>query len=684
MKHLLITLALSAVGTLAMQAVPAYPWPVTVTGPDGQPVTVQVHGDEYCSWITNAQGQMVEYDAQGRLTVVTDAPIALNALNALNAPNNHRAPKRRLADYKRFRGLVILVNFNDRTIGPAKSFYEAECNQEGYTGFYSGGTKVACTGSVRDYFRDNSMGLFNPEFDVAGPVTIDYSCRYPEKTLHGTELAEAALRAADAEVDYSKYDSDGDGVVDMVFFIYAGYGSNYANDQHYIWPHQANLPSGKVVLDGVKLGTYACSTEMQGVEGRASTDGIGTICHEFSHVLGLMDEYDTDYEKSGGTSNHPGDWSVMAQGCYLNGGRTPVGYSLYQRVLMGFASPADLQEGSYTLRPLDLSNEGYILPTPVQDEFFTIEYRLKNQKWDQYLPGSGMLIHRVDRSNLSVWERNIVNQDPSRNYYELVRAGAGTNGDSPADAFPGTRHVTAINNTTTPSLRTWSGRYNPLGLEDIAENSDGTLTFRATLQPTLEVEDFTGGELSDAGVYHGNIADWTFSGRSALEVTTCGNGIEGQAVALCKNGVIQSSPLTQKVGTLNFNSYNPASEAKLLVQYTLDGGNTWQYVPDDRGVAAAITLAAGAAARHSLDLSAVAQDNQTMSLRWKLYTGSTTQPLYIDNIGMALTPKPGSGIDDITVEDGTTTEVYYNLQGQPVSHPTPGQIVLRHGQAVRW
>ena len=75
-----------------------------------------------------------------------------------------------------------------------------------------------------------------------------------------------------------------------------------------------------------------------------------TICHEFSHVLGLPDFYDTDYEGSGGESHHPGDWSVMAGGNHLNNSRTPCAYSLYERMAVGFTEPMVINaKGHYTL-----------------------------------------------------------------------------------------------------------------------------------------------------------------------------------------------------------------------------------------------------------------------------------------------------------------------------------------------
>ena len=159
-------------------------------------------------------------------------------------------------------------------------------------------------------------------------------------------------------------------------------------------------------------------------------DGIGTICHEFSHVLGLPDFYDTNYDKDGKEeSNHPGDWSVMAGGSYLNIGRTPAGCSLYGRCSVGFCDedPELLTgKGDFMLPPLsDTQAKGYRINTPVNNEFFLLENRQKTKfKWDSELPGSGMLVFRVDRTKTSVWDMssNEVNANPNHMYYELIRA----------------------------------------------------------------------------------------------------------------------------------------------------------------------------------------------------------------------------------------------------------------------
>lgn len=220
-------------------------------------------------------------------------------------------------------------------------------------------------------------------------------------------------------------------------------------------------------------------------------DGIGTICHEFSHVLGLPDFYDADYEEDG-QSNDPGDWSVMAAGCYANYDRTPVGYSLYERYAVGFMDepPVISSPGNMMLDPLPLLTacSGYRINTPVDNEFFLLENRQQAAfKWDAFLPGSGMLVHRVDKTKTSVWDYNTVNTNPDHNYYELVRAGGAHSytykekrhfESTAADVFPGDDHVTELGNTTSPAnLLSWSGKPCPYELSNIQMTEEGLITF---------------------------------------------------------------------------------------------------------------------------------------------------------------------------------------------------------------
>ncbi|MBR1484303.1 MAG: M6 family metalloprotease domain-containing protein [Prevotella sp.] len=540
MKKLLITAMAVLLSAASLWARPALKGTVTVKQPDGTTVSIRLQGDEYLHWNTTSDGYAVVKDQrgfyvyaekqQGKL-VATDmaahdagmrsaaelsyvATLQRGLMPDMSEQSQQMLTQNRAAraqarsqkkagryDYSNFKGLVLLVEYNDCEFryDDYRDIMERMINEENYTGEertnvsrYArlGISAATCTGSMRDFFRDNSMGVFNPTFDVVGPIKVNRSQYYAKGTTYARQLMIDACTAADDQVDFSEYDVDGDGLVDMVYFIFAGLPSYIqGNNSNLLWPHQSDMRAGYQSdwprKDGVYLSRYACSTELLGYEeyNWSILEGIGTMCHEFSHVLGLPDFYDADYESSGGQSYDPGQWSVMANGADYDMGRTPCAYSLFERYALSFATPQVITEpGELELENLSTSNTGYRMNTPVNKEFFMLENR-QNVKWDAKLPGHGMLIFRVDSTSENTWMMNAVNNNPKHNYYELVRAGgvkASTYSyDSSSDPFPGTDRITEVTNSTTPAnLKTWAGRPSPFGFRNIKETS-GKITFEA-------------------------------------------------------------------------------------------------------------------------------------------------------------------------------------------------------------
>ena len=580
-----------------MQAIPAKRGNVTVTQPDGTTITIQLHGDEWNHFTTTADGYTVKQNARGYYMYAQKENGMLKATQMVAHDANQRSAKeqaylagvkkylvpemteqlaktkklveqqqketlakRRVAasnraahyNYNNFKGLVILVQFNDKEFSREDYATIANdmLNQENYTGF----DNEYYTGSVRDYFSDNSGGKFKPEFDVVGPYTVNYS-QYDCNMNNGKciKVLNDAINQADNDVNFSDYDGDNNGQVDLVYFIIAGNGANYSgNNNNLWWPHRSIIYDYKsgwyLRKDGVLLSDYASSVELSGYTAYPLTvkiDGIGTICHEFSHVLGLPDFYDTDYESSGGESNHPGDWSLMAGGSYFNDGRTPVGYSLYERYSVGFTDEPEVINavGDYTLNPLYSSETGYRLNTPNNKEFFLLENRQKGQfKWDAYLPTSGMLVHRVELND-QIWNDNKVNINPSHNYYEVVRANGYQRGASDSDVFPGSRNVTTLHHSTSPAnLKTWDGKATKWGLFNIQQNN-GVITFEVqdallldniTLPETAEVA--VGGSLHLTPVVEPYCAEYTLTWESddpAIATVDQNGYVKGLSVGSC-------------------------------------------------------------------------------------------------------------------------------------------------------
>ena len=521
-KLLLILISVFVISNQHIQAVPAYPGEKTIKQPDGSELTIKLHGDEYMSYTTTGDGYSVVMDNNGYYVYATlsDKKLVPTGVKAHNpeirssqeinfvkgiekglhpemspdmtmqwqAEQVRRAKTRADSDkaynYSKFRGLIILVEYNDRTFSREDyvEVLEDMIGKEGYEGYMSAGLSpewIDCTGSVYDYYYDNSFGAFKSNFDIIGPVKVNRSQYFPNKAYNAADLMKDAVTAADPYVDFSNYDIDGDGIVDMIYFIFAGGGSHYTgNDQRLLWPHASDMSYFmSKYADRVKMGRYACSTELAQSPEEGILEGIGTICHEFSHVLGLEDLYDTDGSGSGGeTELHPELWSVMAAGCYINDSRTPAGYSLYERYAIGFAQPQLItKEGEYTLENLDESNQGFKLESGQLGEFFMIENR-QRIKWNEPNPGHGMVVYRVDSTNVYAWQNNLVNSNPSHNYYELLRA-TGQLKDYTGTPFPGSGSKTLLGNKTRPSLRSWTGKDCPFILTDIKESETGLIMF---------------------------------------------------------------------------------------------------------------------------------------------------------------------------------------------------------------
>ncbi len=599
---------------------PANPIPVSITQPDGTKLQLKLVGDEFYHFNTTIDGYTIvnvngkwEYamksgnkltstgvlahdpevrNTQEQQFLSTTAKYLVDEQGTNNAQKarssrdkkNH-GQKEPVIDYSQFRGLIILINFNDRQflMDDPNDFYDKLCNTENYSGFYHNGRFQRCTGSVRDYYYDNSMGQFDPDFDIVGPVNLDYSCY--EGNDKAREIFKASLDAVDDQVDFSLYDADNDGEIDMVFFMVAGYSSSYSgNNDGYLWPHMSYLidwwsgwPPQPYVYDGKTMGTYASSCEIYGWESQGTTmpNAIGTICHEFGHVLGLPDLYDTDYSNSGGESNHPGSWDVMAGGSGNNYGRNPVGYSLWERWELGFTdTPTELTLGAQSLTAVDVSNTGYMMQSPNENEFFLFENRQPG-KWDSALPGHGLVITRVDYSNEQAWWNNEVNCDPAHNYYELLHAsGSGASGVP----FPGQNNVTYINSSSDPGLVTWAGDACQYALNNIAENNN-VISFNvvADVPPLTLIEDFdqmpTQLPANSVNV-QGNFATWNFPKSNVVEY----NGTHVASLQM-PGGIAMNSDIDVQPIKISINANNTSSTAsKIQLYYSTDKGATWNSI----------------------------------------------------------------------------------------------------------
>lgn len=369
MKKLFLILSITMIAVTVL-AVPAKPglWKVVKLA-DGTEVRAELKGDEFCNYYQTSDGRRLvknlktgfyeaaDMDAMARRAVIK------RGLPARLAPG--RAQRSNVSYTGLKKGLIILVQFADVKFKDANTpeLYNRIINERGFS------NDMGFRGSVKDYFLDQSYGQMEFDFDIVGPVTMPEGYAYyghnteDNNSANIGEMVIEACRAADDVVDFSKYDWDGDGEVEQVFFIFAGHGeASYPKDPDTIWPHKWSVRSAtypdvvELRLDNVLIDVYACGSELGSTE---DIDGIGTICHEFSHCLGLPDMYDTQKDGEYGTSS----WDIMCAGNYNGNSFCPAGYTSYERMAIGWVQPVELKTDCTVtdMKNLEESGEAYII-----------------------------------------------------------------------------------------------------------------------------------------------------------------------------------------------------------------------------------------------------------------------------------------------------------------------------------
>jgi M6 family metalloprotease-like protein len=531
MKFILALILVAFAMPIAAWSVGANPNPIAVAQPDGSTLQLRVRGDEWNHWISTVDGYHVIKNQQGvyeyaqlsrsgalvasgqkannigqrsnseltlisKMTTAQLGPVTANALTkraqAIQMVGQNKAASYTTGISGRFKLLVIMANFSDKQPSYESSLFEKSMNQTNYNG----------TGSFRDFYLENSNGQFDVFSTVTAWVTVPQTHNYYGPEAKWGEFAYQAVKAAyNSGVDLSAFDNDGDGVVDAVAIIHQGNGKESTGNATDIWSHSWSLSSAGYSSNSRKFGSvrvdnYIIQPELNG--STAEMASIGVVAHEFGHVLGAYDFYDTD-DSDDVDHEGTGIWDLMDLGCY-NGspsGSVPAHHNAYTKIQFGWAQSTVLvTPGLVSLPPVISSQQVYRINTSTENEYYLFENR-KKTGFDAYLRGEGMIVYHVDDNYITAnGANNALNATDHRAMYVKPASGKMNSANCP---FPGASNNIEFHDNTTPSMLAWDGSPTSKSITNIELQNDTVKFYFMALQDGLP-QSFTGKLLNETQV----------------------------------------------------------------------------------------------------------------------------------------------------------------------------------------
>lgn len=512
MARLITLLTLTLLFSSTINSSPAYPKKIKVEIAENKWVSIYLYGDENCKFGKSEDGYTLLSDSLGwvyaeknedgmvctshfRLVPYeeeteelkdfkknTDRDLQIQYIAAVGDNNKTMSLGRKASTVKNITGerraIAILMQFADKKMTFEKEDIERLFNETGYT-------EDNAVGSVRDFYSFASGGQLDYVTDVFGPYeTANDMTYYGANTEYSNDqnplaMAVEAIRSLPADLDLSIYDEDGDGYVDNVHIIYAGYGEEAGASSNAIWAHEYPyvLP---ITMNGMRFKSYSCSPELRSNSG-AKLTRIGVICHELGHALGANDYYDTNYS-TGGQYTGTGSWDLMASGSWNEDGASPAGFNPYVRAYdFGWVAVENLQEeGEQTL----LENEIMKIETGVEGDFYLVENR-PQKGFDQSLPGGGLMIYHHHPDFEKHISANDLNSKHPQMFYPVCASSTAKTpienknyGDisNAACEFLAARK-TSFSATTTPAAFAWDGSVVTFAMSSMRKDSDGNIHF---------------------------------------------------------------------------------------------------------------------------------------------------------------------------------------------------------------
>ena len=489
MKHFLISILFISILT-PLLAVPAYPYPVVFTQPNGEEITLIMQGDEFVKFAQTLDGYTLLYNTEGYFcyaqkneqgniepSVFYAEDISKRNANVSNmlakTSKELRFSSAQMSMYLQIREmvqhesenskdnttgvrklLVILMQFSNKSFIKNQEDFDNLFNQIKYT-------EYGANGSVKDFFLESSYNKLDVQTTVAGPFTAAHNHAYYGNGFGSArDLAREGVYAAYAAgINFADFAIGGE--VPSFYMIFAGHGEEAGGGADCIWSHAWSIDP--VFLNGVKISSYACSPELSGASGINITR-IGVICHEFGHSLGAPDYYDTNYEEDGQYQG-TGTWDLQASGSWNDNGRTPAPPNPRSKVYTyGWATVIELNSAqTVTIPSARLYENAYFrINTQTNNEYYILENKIRGG-FDNNIPGVNMLIYHCAANTQGM------NTTSPQKFYpvaanapvDLPGSGSNCNSDygtinSTSCPWPGTQHKTEFTNSTIPAMMSWN------------------------------------------------------------------------------------------------------------------------------------------------------------------------------------------------------------------------------------
>jgi M6 family metalloprotease-like protein len=544
----LIGVGLFSLSTSPALAVPASSAIGTTQQPDGTVIQGRLFGDEFYHWSETVDGYVIMQskdgwwryavkDATGDLVAgpqrvgvdprpaglqpmlrpddqvlsqkIRAAKRALGYREVLPAPAGVapqavpiNLPPKEVEPRGTVKNLVILARFSDTPAStstrPSSEYYSL-FNQTGYSA-------DGAVGSVKDYYQEVSYNNLTLASTVTAWVTLPNTQAYygadagPTTDLRARQMVVDAINAASvAGLNFSQFDTDGDGWIDAIDIIHSGYGQEYFGaPTDYIWSHRWFLGDTTATLkNGVWISGYHTEPALRNLSG-TNIVRIGVICHETGHFFGLPDLYDTDGSGSGGYGNGVGAWCLMASGSWGANGNSwpqrPTHMCGWSKMQMGWLDPSAIHtQNGWPLLRVEDNSVAYSVREGLPDaESFLVSNRQATGFDANLLNAGGLEILHVDEANpnnKTPYDLKVTFEEADGNWSLMNAPPAGARAQA-GDPWPGSANRTSFSGATTPNTNSnpsLGGSASSISFSSISANGNPMTFNLLTLVPTVDV-----------------------------------------------------------------------------------------------------------------------------------------------------------------------------------------------------